>query len=223
MSENNPEARAAKEWYGYGRWDAPYWFVGMEPGGTNHPELYTSWEASGGGPMIDAKRHEDEWNARVSHDLQTRYFAENMQVQRGTWQPLIHILSGFTNSAEDPHHYQRDKWGRAGGEIALIELSSIASRDLSVPGDREKYQTSRIDAIRQHLIDDKPQLVVFYGKTYDEQYAAIAGGSFDGDDVCWSGTTLCALTAHPSRPTKSYEFWTDYGRRLRKVVDARTK
>ena len=28
----NAVMRAAENWYGYGAWDAPYWFVGPEPG-----------------------------------------------------------------------------------------------------------------------------------------------------------------------------------------------
>jgi hypothetical protein len=38
-----PKALAAQGWFGYGRWDAPYWFVGTEPGGTND---HASYDAS---------------------------------------------------------------------------------------------------------------------------------------------------------------------------------
>jgi hypothetical protein len=31
----NPELTAAEHWYGYGAWDAPYWFIGPEPGMAN--------------------------------------------------------------------------------------------------------------------------------------------------------------------------------------------
>lgn len=33
--EEDPKVLAARNWFGYGRWDAPYWFLGMEPGGTD--------------------------------------------------------------------------------------------------------------------------------------------------------------------------------------------
>ena len=42
------EDRAARAWFGYGRWQAPYWFIGMEPGGTEHAASYESWERLGG-------------------------------------------------------------------------------------------------------------------------------------------------------------------------------
>ena len=94
MSNDEQKERALETWFGYGRWSAPYWFVGPEPGGDDHPELYSAWEACGGGPLIDAACHEREWNLRVPHDLQTSYFAQRPKIQRSTWQPLIHIVLG---------------------------------------------------------------------------------------------------------------------------------
>jgi hypothetical protein len=220
--DDDPRSRAARTWFGYGKWDAPYWFVGMEPGGTDHPALYTSWEACGGGPLIDAKRHEEEWNARVPAALRTHYFADKPKIQKSTWQPLIHILLGFTGSNEDAHLYQRDKWGRIKGETALIELSVPAFANISVKGDRGQYELERIDIIRKHLEKDEsiPTLAVFYGKSYQAQYEEIAGGPFDKDGFRWNGSILCALTTHPSRPTRTYEYWTEYGKRLRQNVEA---
>lgn len=215
----NEDARAlaARSWFGYGRWGAPYWFVGMEPGGTDHPELYTSWEACGSKPLIDAKRHEDEWNARVPVDLQVHFFAENPVIQKGTWQPLIHILLGFTGSTDDPHLYQRDKLGRSDGDTAFIELSAVAAPGIGTPSDREAYREDRIKAIRDKLESKRPKLVVFYGTTYRDQYAEIAGGSFENDGFQWNGQTLCALIPHPARANKTYAYWTELGERMRKL------
>jgi hypothetical protein len=52
------------------------------------------------------------------------HFAEKLEIQKSTWQPLMHILIGFTGSNESAHQYQRDKLGRVDGDMALIELSS---------------------------------------------------------------------------------------------------
>jgi hypothetical protein len=38
------KALAAEQWFGYGRWAAPYWFVGMEPGGQDDARV--SWRCS---------------------------------------------------------------------------------------------------------------------------------------------------------------------------------
>lgn len=195
----------------------------MEPGGTDHSALYTSWEACGGGPLIDAKKHEEEWNARVPATLQTHYFADKPQIQKSTWQPLIHVLLGFIGSAEDPHLYQREKWGRIEGETALIELSAPAFANISVQGDRGQHESKRIEVIREKLesAKPKPRLAVFYGVSYQDKYEAIVGRSFGDNGLSWNGSTLCALTTHPSRPTRSYEYWTEYGRELRRVADSR--
>jgi hypothetical protein len=157
--------------------------------------------------------------------LRTQYFAEKPKIQKSTWQPLIHIVLGFTRSVEDAHLYQRDKVGRCNGDMALIELSSIASKSLSDPADRERYQLDRIEAVRNQLEHrkSKPVLAVFYGTTYTRQYSRIAGGPFDADGFRWNGRTLCALTTHPSRPTRTYAYWTEYGRRLREMVDRRNE
>ena len=220
---NDARTEASRNWFGYGSWSAPYWFVGMEPGGADHPDLYTSWEACGSGSLIDAAQHEDEWNKLVPADLQMHHFDTKTVIQRGTWQPLIHIVLGFTGSNEDSHIYQRDKLGRAGGKTALIELSSVASTTLSSQDVERPYEAERIIDIRQHLEHEKPgpAFVVFYGTTYTRQYSEVAGGQFDEDGFRWNGTTLCALIKHPARPTRSYQYWRDYGEKLRDLVDAK--
>lgn len=48
---------AAESWYGYGPWDAPYWFIGMEPGGDDTHASYEAWEALGGHELIDCREH----------------------------------------------------------------------------------------------------------------------------------------------------------------------
>lgn len=214
--ETTFRARAAQEWFGYGRWSAPVWFIGMEPGGSDDPELYTSWQACGATSLIDAKRHEEERNARVPYDRQTRYFAEKPKIQKSTWQPLIQILFGFTGCAEDPHLYQRDRLGRVDGDTALIELSAAAHPNIASPGERENL-SERAAIILDQLKAYRPSLAVFYGLSYRSHYEGIAG-TFNDSGFCWNGATLCALTPHPSRPTRSYAYWFAYGQHLRQLA-----
>lgn len=54
--------QAASEWFGYGRWEAPYWFIGMEPGATEEASSYESWLRLGGGELIDCKQHHLDTN-----------------------------------------------------------------------------------------------------------------------------------------------------------------
>lgn len=217
------KARAEQEWFGYGRWNAPYWFIGMEPGGRDHPELYTAWEAAGGSALVDAARHEDEWNRLVPPHLQMRHFWQKPVIQRTTWQPLIHIVLGFTRSADDPHLYQRDRLGRLCGDTALIEISPIASQKLSESLKDSSVLQGRIKVIRQELVANPVTFAVCYGTRYRKRYEELAGGPFDTEGFRWSGNTLCALITHPSRPTKKYSYWFAYGKRLREVIDRQSR
>jgi hypothetical protein len=215
----DPKALAVENWFGYGRWDAPYWFVGMEPGGDDHPELYTAWQAAGGGSLIDAAEHEEQWNLRVPAHLQMHHFATKPVIQKGTWQPLIYIVLGFNGEDADSHTYQRDRLGRARGDMALIELCSVAAKNLAIPGDRDRFMPERIDFIKRQLKTNAVEIAVFYGTTYREKYEQIAG-RFNRDGLRWRGRTLCALINHPSRPSRKYAYWRVYGEMLRKVYEA---
>jgi hypothetical protein len=55
VSMADAKALAAERWYGYGRWNAPYWFVCKEPGGVDEPEQYASWLRLGAGELIDCR------------------------------------------------------------------------------------------------------------------------------------------------------------------------
>lgn len=58
--DSGTKAAAAEKWYGYGTWDAPYWFVGKEPGGADDPEQCASWLRLGGGELIDCRQHDSD-------------------------------------------------------------------------------------------------------------------------------------------------------------------
>lgn len=51
------QERAAQGWYGCGRWDAPYWFVGMNQGGEGDDGRYDAWIDMGGRELIDCRAH----------------------------------------------------------------------------------------------------------------------------------------------------------------------
>ncbi len=53
-------------WYGYGRWEAPYWFIGPEPGHAkdetdNLDERCNAWSRLGGTELIDCLDHHREF------------------------------------------------------------------------------------------------------------------------------------------------------------------
>ncbi len=190
----------------------------MEPGGTDLDEIYASWDRLGSPPLLDAKAHEDDCNAHLPEDLRTHYFAEKPKIQRGTWPALIHIVLGYTQSDEDPHLYQRDKLGSRNDDTALLEISAIAAKDLSVPTEREAYRVKRAEFLDKQVATHQPEFVVCYGLTYHDLYEIVAGGPFN-DGFRWSGKTLCALIPHPARANKSYDYWRAFGVRLAHLVE----
>jgi hypothetical protein len=209
--------RAAREWFGFGRWDAKYWFIGMEPGGDDFPEIYTSWYHLGAKSLLDAKEHEKDYNRRVPSERRTRFFAKSPKIQQWTWQPLIHIVLGFTASKADSHIYQRDKFGSRSGDLAAIELSATAAKTFKF-GEQATYQAERIESLRNRLTRHEPTFAVFYGTEYLREYQQIAGGVFDEAGFYQSGKTLCAVTPHPTHLRKSYDYWREFGINLKLMV-----
>jgi len=54
---HDPRKLAARKWFGYGRWDAPYWSNGMEPGGGDEQAWYETWVRLGGDELCDSRLH----------------------------------------------------------------------------------------------------------------------------------------------------------------------
>jgi hypothetical protein len=123
---NPARDEAARRWFGYGRWAAPYWFVGMEPGGTDEHASYESWHGLGGHSLIDCREHHEDSNRRAKRTV-TRWHHPVPPVQK-TWGPLIQIVLAFEGRAskrDDIATYQRDHWGRTSGNTAVLEISAL--------------------------------------------------------------------------------------------------
>lgn len=205
------KALAAEKWFGYGRWDAPYWFVGMEPGGDEDPRVYETWHDLGAPELLDLKAHSE-----ACHDM--KWVTQNPPLQR-TWMQLIRIALGYeglTPDPEDVRRYQRDRLGRSDDDTLLIELSSVNAKSLSVSvPERERHREERIETIRRRMMENSPKFVVFYGVSYRNDYENVAGSSFDEHGYCWRGRTLCVLVPHPvARPPKTSDWWSAKGREM---------
>jgi hypothetical protein len=206
--------QAAKGWFGYGTWSAPYWFVGMEPGGEQDASEFEAWHNAGGPELIDLFAHSE-----ACHNLQ--WVCARPPLQR-TWKQLIRVVLGYEGKPGDTEavrSYQRDRLGRSEGETALIDLSAIAAPNLGViVPEREQNRPKRIEMIRQRMSEHNPKFVLFYGVGYRDDYSKVAGAAFDEDGFAWCGETLCSLVQHPvARPTRSAEWWADKGLTLRTI------
>jgi hypothetical protein len=216
-------ALASKQWFGYGRWKAPYWFVGMEPGGKADLASYDSWFRLGAAELIDCKAHHLDWNALVGREI-SRWHQPIEPPTQPTWRPLIRLLlayMGQPTDLESVRKYQRDMWGSLCGETALIELSALRATNLDIEVDRERHRDYRINHIRNRMREHRPRFVVFYGLSYREFYERITRVAFNSAGFCWSGDTLCVLVAHPApRRSRVNESWSDLGRTINAIVTA---
>lgn len=167
------ELEMARTFYGYGRWDAPYWFIGPEPGKgpgeiTDNTPRVEAWVELQKRELCDCK----EFHQRIGQKDWHRNSPRKPSLQR-TWRPLMLLLKTFLDDSVPRDHlrsYQRDSWGREQGETCVIELSALAAQGLDTPVDRSRFREQRIDEIRAKVRNHKPQLVVMYGKDQKQHW-----------------------------------------------------
>jgi hypothetical protein len=205
------QLQMAEGWYGYGRWAAPYWFIGLEPGGDEIDACARMWDQLGRGELLDIVEHHRQ------HDKDWFSAASGAQP---TWQKLIWLLlayQGQVPSKTATRKYQQEKLGRLNGETALIELSSIPARNHAIDVPRELFRDHRIDIIRQNLHRSSPGFVVFYSPDhrYLNLWQAIAGCTkLTAHEPVRVGQTAYVVTYHPNgKWAKSY--WSNLGAKLR--------
>lgn len=221
MTLSDAKALAARYWFGYGRWDAPYWFVGMEPGGDDDHSSYEAWsvldpERDG---LIDCRAH----HLNPQHPGWQKWHTGDPPPIQKTWGPLIRSALAFEGRSHadlDVARYQRDDWGMSGGNSAIIELSALHARNLEVPVERMLYRPERIAEIRRRLAKKERGFAIFYGVSYRSEYQQIAG-TFNDAGWTWSGSTLCVLVVHPAyRFAPGNEYWYELGHWLRSALEA---
>jgi len=208
-------AEMALRSYGYGRWDAPYWFIGPEQGQrpTEDDDLRPkAWRELGSREVCDCKEFSRAINEHAWH--------RDGKLQP-TWRPLILLLMTFLGRPADKESlrdYQRTRWGRADGETCVIELSGLAANNLGIPRDRESFRQKRIDVIRERLRQNRPKLIIMYGTAQRQSWESIAGQSFPPENVLVSHNSILALTPHPVKHGLSNAYWEELGQKLRKVA-----
>ena len=226
----------ARSFYGYGDYEAPYWFVGMEEGGgSSYAEVerrLRAWQDRGRSELEDLPTYSEVVGAG-------RFFEEGAPLQP-TWRGLIRILQAAEGAAPTPdsvREYQRDRLGRRGGQTALLELFPLPSpgtkpwlyaRHSALPhlADRERYRDhfadERVARIRRRIDEHRPRGVVLYGTSYLPYWRRIAGGSLqhvDGLLVGTAGGTAFVLTQHPAARGVTNAYFDNAGRTLAAIME----
>lgn len=228
--------------YGYGRWEAPYWFIGQEQGMGDHENK-------------DLQRRVDCWkvkkcqlnDCREFHrcicEMRFHFKQPKVELQK-TWEILMLLMMTFLGRPVDKNKdvlrdYQRDRWGALDekeGETCVIERSGLAAPNNEESKDPGSFLQERLEVICDKMRANQPKLVVMYGRGekdknfFNEIGRRIAGREFPPDDrtpgtLPWTNRLfhrpmILVRTPAPNariRDGTRYvrdEYWTRLGREL---------
>ncbi|MGD0479638.1 MAG: hypothetical protein ABSA42_05670 [Terracidiphilus sp.] len=204
----------ARNFFGFGRWDAPYWFIGPEQGGDDNSaraaafsELQKKKSIPDG--LCDCLEfhkaiQEERWHFKEPPDLQW------------TWKRLM--LSLMTYLGTDSNdvsliNYQRACWGRTCGDTCVIELSGLSFKsshesgefyseaEIDLKAKLRGFKQERINLIREKVMgnDKKPELVVLYGYSQERYWKQIAKCDLPPRDAAKrAGNTVFVYASHPA-------------------------
>jgi hypothetical protein len=181
------------QFFGYGRWDAPVWFVGLEEAGAGTPEelqaRLAAWVQRGRRELEDAPSF---YPACEQH----QWHGPHSTLQR-TWRQLIRILllaRGEPVGENALLEHQRQSLGASSGQVCLTELFPLPapshrhwpySAHEALPAwmrNREQFvQTilpGRAATLREKIALNHPRVVVFYFWKPRFFAEAVAGGEF---------------------------------------------
>lgn len=210
--------------YGYGRWEAPYWFIGPEQGMGQHEKTdltqrVEAWIELGQQELNDCR----EFHSRIG---EVRWHFKEPKVDlQSTWRPLMLLMMTFLGreaDAEALRNYQRDTWGTINGETCVIELSGLAAPTLKEAKDTGAFLQERIQAIRRRMRQHRPELIVMYGKLQRDAWEKIASTTLpdEPNPFVIGDPTILVFTPHPVsriREGNGYlgnKYWTRLGRTL---------
>jgi hypothetical protein len=218
------ELEMAERFFGFGRWDAPYWFIGPEPGGDNNPLRAKVWSEKFKKAelcdcnkfhkaLAEAIRGEGGDSGKVEEV--EKFFREppKKPALQKTWRKLMLLLEAYRPELidlSDPHTYQRDSWGSVGvnqGKTCVIELSGLSARNSAESSKRNKEINEeclrrRICVIRDRLQNlmqsslKRPELVVVYGEAWqrDWEQAKLLWEQITGPGLVFNSAVRCGNT-----------------------------
>jgi hypothetical protein len=221
MADGTLEHDMARRFFGYGRWDMPYWFIGPEQGkgpkeAADNTARANAWIKIGRPDLCDCKEFPDAIGEKSWH----REPPAKPRLQP-IWRPLILLLRtlpGKPAGRDDLRAYQRDQWGKvSGGETCVIELCGLAAKGFAMEMERERFREERVEIVRQKIREHKPTVIVMYGQSEKKYWEEIAGFELEQDQPRWGGSTLLVFATHPNTRGRRNSDWEQLGKRLRDI------
>lgn len=217
--------------YGFGKYEARYWFIGMEEGGGNTFEAIARqldiWDKHERKELLDVAEYAREMNI-------TRWYGDRPKLQP-TWKHLIRIVLTAEGQPVDTltmRQYQKNSFGTKNGDTCLLELLPLPAPNIaswlygeisSLPylKSRKTYREyivgSRIVHLQNKVTQYHPRAVVLYGSGYDSYWKAIAGAdswekSTEGVSFCVNNSTIFIASKHPVAHGATNEYFYSIGK-----------
>lgn len=182
--------RFIANYWGYGRFEAPLWIVGMEEscGKGDFAKRINTWHRRGENQLDDAAGYHEEIRAE-------KLFKAGARLQR-TWSKLIKIYLaayGHETNVGKTRQFQIETLGRRTPTviptcfIELMPLPSPSTKDwwvkdftnLAYLQERGAYmkevEPERTKKLKALVAKYRPKAVVFYGATYQRYWQGISG------------------------------------------------
>lgn len=177
--------------FGFGRWEAPYWFIGPEPGGDNNSLRAKKWITDFGmNELVDCK----DFHLAIN---ETKWYQEKPLLQP-TWRRLMVLLVAFKSvplNQDELRSYQCAHWGRRDlkackDETCVIDLTGLSFKSVkdsdhlysNTKGIGSKADMLQKKQMRAKCIGQKiheggytPELVVMYGYSHQKLWDEISG------------------------------------------------
>jgi hypothetical protein len=221
----SPIEEMARGCYGYGRWDAPYWFIGLEEGmdGLLDDRIKVWQELGRETGLSDCRAFHERIGVMKWHSKKPKARLQ------ATWRPLMLLLRTFLEKPADKEslrEYQIDRWGMANGETCVIELFGLPAKDLQAGAAQRgvHFTSAQVADIRQKRFEcicskmdqhrETLKLVVMYGCTGRKSFEALAGRGLVCDEAFKRGSTLMVFVPHANERGRTNEDWKMLGENL---------
>lgn len=219
--------------FGYGRWDAPYWFIGPE-------QVQGAWKNNEMTARLEAYRKLSKdglTDCRAFHiEINEERFHGGRPAFQPTWKPLILLLKTFLGEPTDLDSmlaYQSDHWGSSTGETCVIESFGLTPNDPEPCKDREieLWEQRQIDSalrermkfIHANMFTFEPKFVVIYGKSQVKYWMKFWKDNgvvvLLSDNIAKLGFTTVVFAQHPTSSGPGNQYWIELGQRLRQESD----
>jgi len=217
----------AREFYGFGKWDAPYWFIGQEQG-MGSEDIVARMRAWNGQETDDCIQYHSRLN-------EPRWHGEYAICQR-TWCRMIRLLFSFLGkeiSRQSVLDYQKTSWGSFNGDTAVLELSGIPGKNLlfGKKHSLELFNNEQLQEIRRERLkrmqeaikSHPPKLLVCYGTTNRRQWHELLGHELQegvplrAQLLGLAKSTTVLLTQAPAAYGLTTVYWNDIELRLSRV------